>query len=243
MVRAAPLLMRRPSPGTVSWVQSLSNFYNVVATLWQLMCNVQRKYNVILQPCGHIALQRCHFTLWQRCWHIFFTMLLNQPSYNVVQRCIYVVCLLGLHICLLLCCVIFYVSIPISTSVLCYLYSAPMSTDVLYSFLCLYTYVYSCSVLSSMTLRLYLQLFCVIFTLHLCLHLFCVIFTLHLCLHLFCVIFTLHLYLQLFCVIFYDSTPISTVILSYLYSTPISTTVLCYLYFTPMSTAILCYLL
>ena len=60
------------------------------------MCNVQRKYNAILQRCGHIALQRCHFTLWQRCWHVFFTTLLNQPSYKVVQRCIYVVCLLGL---------------------------------------------------------------------------------------------------------------------------------------------------
>ena len=84
-------LFKHFCPLEVVFKSFLQRYGNVL----KLMCNVQRKYNAILQRCGHIALQRCHFTLWQRCWQVFFTTLLNHPSYNVVQRCIYVVCLLG----------------------------------------------------------------------------------------------------------------------------------------------------
>ena len=58
--------------------------YNINTTLF---CNVV----------GTLHYNDCHFMLWQRCWHVFFTTLLNQPFNNVVQRCIYVVCLLGGH--------------------------------------------------------------------------------------------------------------------------------------------------
>ena len=54
------------------------------------MCNIQRKYNVILQRCGHVALQRCHFTLWQR-----FSQRCKNNLLTTLCNIVFRLCLLG----------------------------------------------------------------------------------------------------------------------------------------------------
>ena len=55
----------------------------------KLTCNIQPKY-IILQRCGHVALQRCHFMLWQCClFHNVVKITFLQFCTTLYLRCVF----------------------------------------------------------------------------------------------------------------------------------------------------------